>query len=157
MSFSFGNIGSWLDGAVDFVLGEKEYESGDVVGRSGGFLDLAKSGAKAYSAMSESDEDKEAFQATKFERPQLQRFRGRAPDARLSNIANPVGLQNARIETAIRKFMNRQSSNSHMSRMQQDISVARNIRQGRKTTGLEAPKIPAVAGMKIAPVRKESV
>lgn len=153
----FKTISSWIEPAVDFIAGEKEYESGDVVGRSGGFLEnIVKPGAKAYVAMTEKGDDREAFQAVQYKEPKITRYTGRAArgDLPAGGIA-PVGMRNPEIQTLVRNLMQRQYANPQMSRIQQDFGVRRTIPQGKRTLAVEAARIPSATETTIAAVRKE--
>jgi len=159
MSFSkfFNTVTEYLDPVADFLLGEKEYESGDVVGpRSGGFLsDFVTGGAKAYVAMSDSDEDREAFQAPEYKEPRIRRFTGRAPTSPGQTAAPQIlGAADARVQRMLRNLPNRVYANQQMNRLGRDTRVAMNRRQGQRTIGLERPKTPQVKEAAPAQVRK---
>ena len=163
MGFSFGNIGDWLDEAVGWVSGgadntdETYLLHKDEGSSSGDIFGFIQKGARAYTAMTDRDDDREAFEATKRTPPKITRYSGQAPRAAgLEGLRNPVGLRNPDIASALQKFINRTSANPHMVRMQNDIMVNRNLRQGRRTVGLETPKLPTATKAKPATVRKES-
>lgn len=163
MGFSFGNIGDWLDEAVGWVSGgadntdETYLLHKDEGSSSGDIFGFIQKGARAYTAMTDRGDDREAFEATKRTPPKITRYRGQAPRAAgLEALRNPVGLRNPDITSALQKFINRTSANPHMGRMQNDIMVSRNLRQGRRTVGLETPKLPTATKAKPATVRKES-
>lgn len=153
----FKTITSWVEPAIDFIAGEKEYESGDVVGRSGGFLEnIVKPGAKAYMALTEKDDDREAFQAVQYKEPRITRYTGRAARGDLpAGGVTPVGMRNPEIQTLVRNLMQRSYSNAQMSRIQQDYGIRRTSPQGKRTLAVEAARIPSVAEMAPAAVRKE--
>ena len=161
MSFSkfFNTVTDYLDPALDFLLGEKEYESGDVVGpRSGGFLsDLVGKGAKAYVAMTDSDEDREAFQAPEYKEPRIRRFTGRAPTSPgQTPPAQLLGAADPRVQRMLRNLPNRVYANQQMNRLGRDMRVAMNRRQGQRTIGLERPTTPQVKEAAPAQVRKHA-
>jgi hypothetical protein len=161
MSFSkfFNTVTEYLDPALDFLLGEKEYESGDVVGpRGGGFLsDLVGKGAKAYVAMTDSDDDREAFQAPEYKEPRIRRFTGRAPTSPGQTAAPQIlGAADARVQRMLRNLPNRVYANQQMNRLGRDMRVAMNRRQGQRTIGLERPALPQVKEMAPAQVRKQA-
>ena len=159
MSFSkfFNTVTEYLDPVADFLLGEKEYESGDVVGpRSGGFLsDLVTGGAKAYVAMSDSDKDREAFQAPEYKEPRIRRFTGRAPTSPGQTPPTQLlGAADPRVQRMLRNLPNRVYANQQMNRLGRDTRVAMNRRQGQRTIGLERPTTPQVKEAAPAQVRK---
>lgn len=161
MSFSkfFNTVTDYLDPVADFLLGEKEYESGDVVGpRSGGFLsDLVGKGAKAYVAMTDSDEDREAFQAPEYKEPRIRRFTGRAPTSPgQTPPAQLLGAADPRVQRMLRNLPNRVYANQQMNRLGRDMRVAMNRRQGQRTIGLERPTTPQVKEAAPAQVRKHA-
>lgn len=161
MSFSkfFNTVTDYLDPVADFLLGEKEYESGDVVGpRSGGFLsDLVGKGAKAYVAMTDSDEDREAFQAPEYKEPRIRRFTGRAPTSPgQTPSAQLLGAADPRVQRMLRNLPNRVYANPQMNRLGRDMRVAMNRRQGQRTIGLERPTTPQVKEAAPAQVRKHA-
>ena len=161
MGFSFGSIGDWLDEAVGWVSGGEDSYHDDYGGSpksdSGDIFGFIQKGAKAYTAMTDRDDDREAFQSVRRTPPKITRYSGQAPRAAgLEGLRNPVGLRNPDITSALQKFINRTSANPHMGRMQNNIMVNRNIRQGRRTVGLETPKLPTATKAKPATVRKEA-
>ena len=153
----FKTITSWIEPAIDFIAGEKEYESGDVVGRSGGFLEnIVKPGAEAYVAMTGKDDDRETFQAVQYKEPKITRYTGRAARGDLpAGGVMPVGMRSPEIQTLVRNLMQRSYSNAQMSRIQQDYGIRRTSPQGKRTLAVEAARIPSVAEMAPAAVRKE--
>jgi hypothetical protein len=161
MSFSkfFNTVTEYIDPALDFLLGEKEYESGDVVGpRGGGFLsDLVGKGAKAYVAMTDSDDDREAFQAPEYKEPRIRRFTGRAPTSPgQTRATQPLGAADARVQRMLRNLPNRVYANQQMNRLGRDARVSMTRRQGQRTIGLERPALPQVKEMAPAQVRKQA-
>ena len=152
----FKTITEFIEPAVEFFAGEKEYESGDVVGRSGGFLDFAKTGLQAYKAMTDDDDDREAFQAVQYREPQITRYRGRAAPGGLTQGVTPVGMRNPDVQTLVRNLMQRNYSNRQMARLQQDYAIRRTIPQGKRTMAVEAARLPSVQEMAPATVRKEA-
>lgn len=154
----FKTLSGYVEPAIEFLAGEKEYESGDVVGRSGGFLDLVKSGAKAYSAMSQSSEDKEAFQATEYKGPQLKRYSGQAPRGpQLGSAVTPLGLSNPRLQSILKGLAdaNKTYANPDLNRIAKNVQ--RNIPQGRRTTSIQTPRLPSAKKLAPATVRKEGI
>lgn len=154
----FKTITEFIEPAVEFFAGEKEYEheSGAAVGRSGGFLDFAKTGLQAYKAMTDDDDDREAFQAVQYREPQITRYRGRAAPGGLTQGVTPVGMRNPDVQTLVRKLMQRNYSNPQMARLQQDYAIRRTIPQGKRTMAVEAARLPSVQEMAPATVRKEA-
>ena len=165
MSFSkfFNTVTDYLDPVADFLLGEDVYDDDalNVVGkksRSGGFLsDLVSGGAKAYVAMTDSDEDREAFQAPEYKEPRIRRFTGRAPTS--PGQAPPtqlLGAADPRVQRMLRNLPNRVYANQQMNRLGRDMRVAMNRRQGQRTIGLERPTTPQVKEAAPAQVRKHA-
>lgn len=163
MGFSFGSIGDWLDEAVGWVSGGEENTDEtyllhkDEGSSSGDIFGFIQKGAKAYTAMTDKDDDREAFQSVQHTAPKITRYSGQAPRAAgLEALRNPVGLRNPDVASALRKFINRTSANPHMGRIQSNIMVNRNIQQGRRTVAIESPKSPRATKVKPATVRKEA-
>lgn len=157
MAFNFfKTITDYIDPVVDFLAGEKEYESGDVVGRSGGFLEkIVKPGAEAYVAMTQKDDDREAFQAPEYTPPKITRFSGRAPvSPGQQPAAQVLGATDARVQRMYRNLRNRTYANADMSRISQDLKVAMTKRQGARTLGVEPARVPQAQEAAPAAVRK---
>ena len=157
MAFEFfKTITDYIDPVVDFLVGEKEYESGDVVGRSGGFLEkIVKPGAEAYVAMTASDKDKEAFTAPTYKEPRIRRFSGQAP--RAAGQTSPLqilGASDPRVNKFLKNFTQKAYANADMNRLSRDLRVAMNRRQGQRTIGLEPARQPVVKEAAPAQVRR---
>ena len=156
----WNSIETVVDPVADFLLGEKDYESGDVVGpRSGGFLgdikDIIGVGAKFYSG----EEENPDFAATERRNTKITRYRPTAPRSPGGATPNQqiLGASNPRF----RKIMQRARSgytyaNSDMNSFGRNVRVAMNLRQGRRTQQLERPMTPAVKEAKPAEVRKHA-
>ena len=165
MSFGkfFNTVMSYVEPVADFVLGEEvfDYES-EAYGvkkgkdRKGGFLsDLFKAGSKAYVATMDNRDDRNAFQATKFQKPNITRFTGQAPRSPgLTQGTRILGGSDPRVQSMLRNLSSRTYASKDMSRIQREIMVAANLRQGRRTQGVEAAKIPQVKEIAPASVRK---
>tara|TARA_X000001388_G_scaffold49149_1_gene35210 strand:+ start:2108 stop:2632 length:525 start_codon:yes stop_codon:yes gene_type:complete len=168
MSFSkfINTVTTYIDPVADFLLGEEvysddAYETGSPVSKSrqGGFLsDLFKKGSKAYVATMQADkDDPNVFQATKFQKPDITRFTGQAPRSPgLTQGAQILGGSDPRVQSMLRNLSSRTYASKDMSRIQNDIKVAMNLRQGRRTQGIDAAKIPQAKEMDIAKVRKQA-
>ena len=165
MSFSkfFNTVMTYVDPVADFLLGDDvydddAYETGSPVSKSrqGGFLsDLLKSGSKAYVATMDNKDDRNAFQATKFQKPDITRFTGQAPRSPgLTQGTQILGGSDPRVQSMLRNLSSRTYASKDMSRIQREIMVAANLRQGRRTQGIDAAKIPQVKEMAPASVRK---
>jgi len=155
----FKTITEFIEPAVDFFT----ESSADTAGPRGytrkggsGFLDFAKTGLQAYKAMTDDDDDREAFKAAQYKEPQITRYRGRAAPGGLTQGVTPVGMRNPDVQTLVRNLMRRQYSNPHMSRIQQDYAIRRTIPQGKRTMAVEAARLPSVQEMAPATVRKEA-
>lgn len=165
MSFSkfFNTVTEYLDPALDFLLGEDVYDDDALnvaskKSRSGGFLsDLVSGGAKAYVAMTDSDTDREAFQAPEYKEPRIRRFTGKAPTSPGQTAAPPIlGAADVRVQRMLRNLPNRVYANPQMNRLGRDMRVAMNRRQGQRTIGLERPTTPQVKEAAPAQVRKHA-
>ena len=165
MSFSkfFNTVMTYVDPVADFLLGDDVYDDDSVnvastKSRQGGFLsDLFKSGSKAYVATMNADkDDPNVFQATKFQKPNITRFTGQAPRSPgLTQGAQILGGSDPRVQSMLRNLSSRTYASKDMSRIQNDIKVAMNLRQGRRTQGIDAAKIPQVKEIAPAAVRKQ--
>jgi len=165
MSFSkfFNTVMTYVDPVADFLLGDdvSDYDSeayGNQTGKDkkSGFLsDLLKSGSKAYVATMDNKDDRNAFQATEFQKPDITRFTGQAPRSPgLTQGTQILGGSDPRVQSMLRNLSSRTYASKDMSRIQNDIKVAMNLRQGRRTQGIDAAKIPQVKEMAPASVRK---
>lgn len=156
----FKTITEFIEPAVDFftessadTAGPKGYTR---KGGGGGFLDFAKTGLQAYKAMTDDDDDREAFQAVQYKEPQITRYRGRGAQGGLTQGITPVGMRNPDVQTLVRNLMQRNYSNRQMARLQQDYAIRRTIPQGKRTMAVEAARLPSVTEMAPATVRKEA-
>lgn len=162
MSFKFSKvIGDVIDLGADFLMGEEVMTSdrarrGEGPEREGGgFIDFLRGGAEAYKAMTDSDDDKEAFQAVEYEKPSIRRYSGRAQvSGALTTGPGLVGLSDPRVQNMLRNLANRVHANRDMNRLSRDMRVAMNRRQGQRTLGLEAARAPQVKEAAPAAVRK---
>jgi len=151
MSFAsfFNSLSSFIEPAVEFIFGEKEYESGDVVGRSGGFLSTA---ASAYLS---SQKDKDDYAP---DLPKYQRVSGSGPARGIAvgQAQNMVGLNRPDMQVALRRFMREYSSNNQTNKFFDQYRTERTLGGGRRTLAVQAAKIPEVTETSAASVRKES-
>ncbi len=153
-------ITNYIDPVLDFVLGEDVMTSdmarrGEGPRREGGFLEFAKSGAKAYAAMTDSDEDREAFQATEYKAPKITRFSGRAPiSPGASQAVQPLGASDPRVRNLYNNLQRRSYANADMSRLSQNFRVNLTKRQGTRTIPLEPAKAPQAKEVAPAAIRK---
>lgn len=163
MSF-WDTITEWLEPAWDFVMGTEEWESGDLVGYTGGirgFLDPAadffasdarmaeflKSGAQAY--LSGAGTPQQQQQRAGIRVPDI----GSAPSpasAAMSSARNPVGLSNPDIQSAIRNLAGGKAVNPKMQEITRPFMTAQ---QGRRTIGTASPAMPRVSPTAAATVR----
>ena len=155
----WNTVESYVDPVADFLLGEKEYESGDVVGpRSGGFLDdiLGKAAKAGYAAMKDEDPD---FAPTERKEPRITRYRPRPPSS--PGGATPgsqiLGASSARFQKVMQRARAGHTyANSDMNRFGRNVRVAMTVRQGRMTQPLERPTMPSVKEAAPAQVRKHA-
>lgn len=156
----WNTVESYVDPVADFLLGEKDYESGDVVGpRSGGFLgdikDIIGVGAKFYSG----EEENPDFAATERRNTKITRYRPRPPSS--PGGATPgsqiLGASSARFQRVMQRARaGHMYSNSDMNRFGRNVRVAMTVRQGRMTQPLERPTMPSVKEAAPAQVRKHA-
>lgn len=155
----WNTVESYVDPIADFLLGEKDYESGDVVGpRSGGFLDsfLGKAAKAGYAAMKDEDPD---FVATEHKKPKITRYTGRppvSPGGATAMQAPMLGSADMRVQKMLRNLSSRTYANPDMNRIGRDVRVAMNLRQGRRTMGVSPAAPPAVKEAAPAQVRKHA-
>lgn len=151
MSFAsfFNSLSNFVEPAVEFLFGEKEYESGDVVGRSGGFLGTA---ASAYLS---SQKDAQDYTPSM---PKYQRVSGSGPARGIAvgQTQNMVGLNRPDMQVALRRFMREYSSNNQTNKFFDQYRTERTLGTGRKTLGVAAAQIPEVTETSAAPVRTEA-
>ena len=162
MSFDFfKTIVDYGDVIADFLKGD-EVMTSDMARRGekprrdgGGFLDFVKGGAEAYAAMTESDEDKEAFESVKYEEPSLRRYSGKADIGRgVQQTPQPFGAADARVQQMYRNLRNRTYANADMNRIGRDLRVQLTKKQGQRTVGLEPARTPQVKEAAPAAIRK---
>ena len=176
MSF-WDTVTDYAKDAAEFIMGTKEYESGDFTGEyTGGlalgnvyefgktaygyvdsFLDselgsVVKSGAKAYVASQDKDA-RRPFQAPQLEMPNIKRSASTVSVAGLAALRNPVGVNNPQVQTAIRRISGRNNFNPQIQRIMQQNMTAR---QGRRTLGVGSASLPRVAVTPAAAVRRET-
>ena len=149
-----------IDFGADFLLGEETYDDDayetnapSTKSRSGGFLDTLRGGLKKTMEQGEQREE------------QQQQLRHRAQPAsgvssqptfqpqRLSPT-NPL-LNNPATQRAFRNLQNRAYANNDMNRLGRDLRVAMNLRQGKRTIGVEPARAPKVTKTAAANVRTE--
>lgn len=153
----WNTVESYVDPVADFLLGEKEYESGDVVGpRSGGFLDdiLGKGAKMAYESMKDEDPD---FAATEHKAPKITRYRPAPPSSPggATAMRGPIGSTDPRVQKLLQNARRgRVYANPDMNAFGKNVRVAMNLRQGRRTQGLERAAVPSVKEAAPAAVRK---
>lgn len=151
MSFAsfFNSLSNFVEPAVEFLFGEKEYESGDVVGRSGGFLGTA---ASAYLS---SQKDAQDYSP---DLPKYQRVSGSGPARGIAvgQAQNMIGLNRPDMQVALRRFMREYSSNNQTNKFFDQYRTERTLGTGRKTLGVAAAQIPEVTETSAAPVRTEA-
>jgi len=159
----WNTIVDFIEPAWDFVMGTEEWESGDLVGFSGGvrgFLDPAadffgsdasmsqflKSGAKYYL---DSQEKGGPMGASKMKVADI----GSAPSSAAAALAaarNPVGLRNPDVQAAIRATAGRTNFNPQLNEISKQYLTKR---QGQMTLGVGSPSLGRVTPTSAAPVR----
>lgn len=161
MSFDFfKTITDYIDPVIDFIAGEKVMTSdmakrGEAPERKGGFLDFVRGGAEAYVAMTDKDDDKEAFEPVEYKEPRITRFTGRAPASPGATPGvRPLGAADARVQKLYNNLRTRQYANADMNRIGQNFRVGMTTRSGRRTVALESAKSPQVKEAAPAAVRK---
>lgn len=147
-----------IDFGADFLLGEETMSpdrarAGQGPKREGGFLDTLRGGLKKTMEQGEQREE------------QQQQLRHRAQPAsgvssqptfqpqRLSPT-NPL-LNNPATQRVFRNLQNRAYANNDMNRLGRDLRVAMNLRQGKRTIGVEPARAPKVTKTAAANVRTE--
>ena len=157
-------IVDFIEPAWDFVMGTEEWESGDLVGFSGGvrgFLDPAadffgsdasmsqflKSGAKYY--LDSQEKGGPMGKASKMKVADI----GSAPSSAAAALAaarNPVGLRNPDVQAAIRATAGRTNFNPQLNEISKQYLTKR---QGQMTLGVGSPSLGRVTPTSAAPVR----
>ena len=170
MSF-WDTITGFVEPAWDFVMGTEEWESGDLVGFSGGlrgFLDpvadffasdsrmfdvagnLLSSGAKYYL---ESQKGDGPFKQTEVKAPKITRSASTVGVAGLAALRNPVGVNNPDVRAAMQRLAQRTNVNPQMQSISQQYMTKR---QGSRTMGLESSSLARVKTAPAASVRTQS-
>ena len=142
-----------IDFGADFLLGDKEYESGDVVGRSGGFLDTLRGGLKKTMEQGEAREEQQQ-QLRHRQQPASGVSSKPAFQAERTRLANPL-LNNAYAQRAFRNLSSRAYANPEMNSIGRELRVTLTRRQGQRTIGVEPARAPKVTKTAAANVRKE--
>ena len=164
-------IEGYVEPAWDFVMGTEEWESGDLVGFSGGlrgFLDpaadffasdsrmfdvagnLLSSGAKAYL---KSQKEGGPFKQTEVKAPKITRAASTVNVAGLASLKNPVGVNNPDVRAAMQRLAQRTNFNPDMQRISQQYMTKR---QGARTMDVGSPSLPRVRTATPASVRTQS-
>ena len=146
-------IKSTIEFGADFLLGDKEYESGDVVGRSGGFLDKLRGGLKKTMEQGEARGEQQQ-QLRHRQQPASGVSSQPAFQAERTRLANPL-LNNPYAQRALRNLSSRAYANPEMNSIGRELRVAMTRRQGQRTIGVEPARAPRVQAAKLASVRKE--
>ena len=153
-------IKSAIDFGADFLLGEETYDDDayetnapSTKSRSGGFLDTLRGGLKK--TMEQGEKREEQQQQLRHRSPPGTRVGSRPAfqPERLSPT-NPL-LNNPAAQRAFRNLQNRAYANNDMNRLARDLRVAMNIRQGKRTIGVEPASQPQVKPIPAANVRTE--
>ena len=142
-----------IDFGEDFLLGDKEYESGDVVGRSGGFLDTLRGGLKKTMEQGEAREEQQQQQRHR-QQPASGVSSKPAFQAERKRLSNPL-LTNAFAQRAFRNLSSRAYANPEMNSIGRELRVTLTRRQGQRTIGVEPARAPKVTKTAAANVRKE--
>lgn len=157
-------VTGFVEDAAEFVMGTKEFESGDFTGEYTGGLglgnlyeagksflgsDLVKTGAQYLL----DSQEKPTFQAPTIEAPKIARSASTVSVAGLASLRNPVGVSNPQVQTAMRRMSQRTNISPQLQRI---VDANMTTRQGRRTIGLGATTMPRVAPTAPAAVRKVS-
>ena len=157
-------VTGFVGDAAEFVMGAKDYESGDFTGTYTGGLelgnlyeagksflgsDIVQKGAQYFL----DSQEKPTFQAPTIEPPKISRTASTVSVAGLASLRNPVGVNNAQVQTAMRRMSQRTNINPQLQRI---VDANMTTRQGRRTIGLGSSSMPRVAPTAPAAVRKVS-
>lgn len=116
-----------------------------------GFLgSFLKRGAEKAVGMFD-DEDRKMPEHLKQTQRKIERFAGRR-----ETRVRPTGIQNREIRAAVERAFRRQNANADFQRLINDAVVNRNLRIGRRTIGLEAPRLPQAQVAPMATSKKVS-
>jgi len=164
-----------VDFGADFLLGEKDYESGDFTGdRTGGLFSdiydfgkgaydmansflgsdvgtLVKKGANMYLDSRKTDDP--VFKNPRMQRPKLIRGTNQSTTASRTQPRNPVGLNNPAVRSAVQRM---QSRNNFSPQLQRIVETNMTARQGRRTIGVGSSQLARVSPAPAAAVRKET-
>ncbi len=125
---------------------------GSVVDYGSSFLggdlgSLIKTGASMYLK----SQEKPTFTNPQFQRPDIIRGRMQPSQVTPSQVRNPVGLNNAQVQSAMRRMSQRTNTSPQLQRI---VDANMTARQGRRTIGLGSTGMPRVAPVAPAAVRK---
>jgi hypothetical protein len=146
----FNSIGNYVNIAADFLFGKKEYESGDVTGRGGGAIGFLADTFLETTKGSASERRQE--EAIRMDIPQL----GTGARARVQGVAQGrpfVGSNNAALQAAIRRGFAGGGRNPQYTNLWRQYAAQRTTGSGRRTVGLESPKVAGATPIKAASVR----
>lgn len=157
-------VTGFVEDAAEFVMGAKDYESGDFTGTYTGGLglgnlyeagksflgsDIVKTGAQYLL----DSQERPTFQAPTIEAPKIARSASTVSVAGLASLRNPVGVSNPQVQTAMRRMSQRTNFNPQLQRI---VDANMTTRQGRRTIGLGSSSMPRVTPAAPAAVRKVS-
>lgn len=114
---------------------------------SGDLGSLIKTGAGMYLK----SQEKPTFTNPQFQRPDIIRGRMQPSQVTPSQVRNPVGLNNAQVQSALRRMSQRTNTSPQLQRI---VDANMTARQGRRTIGLGSTSMPRVAPAAPAAVRK---
>ena len=97
------------------------------------------------------DEEREMPEHLKQRTPEI----ARVASPRTTRVSS-TGVQNREIRAAVERAFRRQNANSDFQRLINDAIVERNLRTGRRTMGLESPRLPQAQVAPMATPKKVS-
>jgi len=156
LDIGFDNI---INFGTDLLFGGDKDDDAGILGNiigdeDSGFLGIAKSGLQAYSKISQAGKAGEGEETeTTIRQPSIRRFERPMYSGAGQAQGSPL-LQNPRVRQALRNLASRTQSSSLLDyNLDKSFRTSINQRQGRKTLGLESPRITR----KTAPIKAAEV
>ena len=130
---------------------------GGLYGVAKGILgdDFISDAAGSFLKMGSPDNNTPQMQRAQYQPPKIERTSSTVDVASLAGMANPTGVNNARLQQALTSARARPNGSTPLQRMVGG-GVSSTLRQGRRTQGLGTTNIARVAAAPAATVRKET-
>ena len=151
----FNSVGNYLNIAADFLFGDDKSPGGKDSADRGALGFLADTFLETKGVASERRKE-EAIrmkeEAIRMDVPQL----GTGAKARVQGVAQSrpfVGSNNAALQAAIQRGFSGAGRNAQYTNLWKQYQTPRTVGSGRRTVGLESPKVTGATPIKAASVR----